>query len=86
MIDHKLNLLFSSLLVAGIWLAAMAMPVFSQEGTGVQNLIVNGGFEQGFQGQFGVGYGWGAFSNGNAAVGWNADEWKPVVVAGDHAC
>lgn len=85
MMDRKFNLLLGSLLVVGLWLAATAMPVFSQEGTGVQNLIVNGGFEQGFQGQFGVGYGWGAFSNGNAAVGWNDDDWKPVVIAGDHA-
>jgi hypothetical protein len=51
----------------------------------LQNLIVNGGFEQGFQEQFRVGYGWGAFSNGNAAVGWNSDSWAPIVIAGKYA-
>ncbi len=73
------------IVVAGLWLASMSTPAFSQQANNVQNLVVNGGFEEGFQGEFGVGYGWGAFSNGNAAIGWNADTWAPVVIAGGHA-
>ncbi len=86
MIDqHKLRATLGSLLIIGLWLTATTMPVFSQEVATLQNLIVNGGFEQGFQEQFGVGYGWGAFSNGNAAIGWNADSWEPIVIAGKYA-
>ena len=61
-------------------------PAYSQQGaSGIQNLIVNGGFEGGFQEDFGIGYGWGGFSNGNAAVGWGVDDWDPVVVGGQYA-
>jgi len=63
----------------------MPAPAFSQDDAVVQNLIVNGGFEEGFQGEFGVGYSWGGFSNGNAIVGWNGDTWDKVVVAGENA-
>ena len=63
----------------------MPAPAFSQDDETAQNLIVNGGFEEGFQGEFGVGYGWGGFSNGNAIVGWNGDTWDKVVVAGENA-
>jgi hypothetical protein len=51
----------------------------------VQNLVANGGFEQGFQEQFGVALGWGGFSNGSALVGWNSETWDKVVVAGQYA-
>lgn len=62
-------------------------PAFSQQNTPptVQNLLVNGGFEGGFQQDFGIGYGWGGFSNGNAVVGWNFDTWDPVVAAGEYS-
>jgi hypothetical protein len=83
--QHRLRTILSSLLVAGLWLTSISAPAFSQQAETGQNLIVNGGFEEGFQGEFGVGYGWGAFSNGNAAIGWNADTWAPVVIAGKQA-
>jgi hypothetical protein len=62
-------------------------PAFSQQNTPptIQNLIVNGSFEGGFQQDFGIGYGWGGFSNGNAVVGWNFDSWAPVVPAGEYS-
>lgn len=71
--------------ITGLWLAIAASPALSQQNDSTKNLILNGSFEEGFQGEFGVGYGWGAFSNGNAAIGWNADTWAPVVVAGQNA-
>jgi len=83
--QYRLRTIFSSILVAGLWLTSMSAPAFSQQDKNIQNLIVNGGFEEGFQGEFGVGYGWGAFSNGNAASGWNSDTWEKVVAAGKHA-
>lgn len=68
-------------------LVYLPAPAFSQQGTSprVQDLIVNGGFEGGFQEQFGIGYGWGGFSNGNAVVGWNYDDWSPVVAQGQYS-
>lgn len=77
----KIGRVLGSLLIAGLWLGLRSAPAFSQQPTSLPNLVVNGGFEQGFQ-DFGVGYGWGAFSNGSAAVGWNVDAWPQVVVAG----
>jgi hypothetical protein len=45
------------------------------------NLIKNGGFEEGFSG--GVGVGWGSFSNGgNASYGFRSDGWEPVLADG----
>jgi len=82
---HWLKAILTGIMVAGLGLAATSTPALSQQSENQQNLIVNGGFEEGFQGEFGVGYGWGAFSNGNAAIGWNADSWAPVVIAGSHA-
>jgi hypothetical protein len=82
---HWLKATLTGIVVAGLWLAAASTPALSQQSENQQNLIVNGGFEEGFQGEFGVGYGWGAFSNGNAAIGWNADSWAPVVIAGNYA-
>jgi hypothetical protein len=73
---------FSLLLIVGLFY--MPAPAFSQDEANIQNLVLNGGFEEGFQ-DFGVGYGWGAFSNGNAVVGWNADTWDDVVAAGQNA-
>jgi len=73
----------ASLLIVGFLVVYYPVPAFSQQGeTSIQDLIVNGGFEGGFQEEFGVGYGWGGFSNGNAVVGWNYDDW-PAVVPGD---
>jgi hypothetical protein len=74
---------FSIILIAG--LLNMPVPAFSQEDPNIQNLITNGGFEEGFPEEFGAGYGWGAFSNGNATVGWQSDTWDKVVVAGQNA-
>lgn len=78
--------IFSSLLLVGVWLVISTLPALSQQQPNEpQNLIINGGFEQGFQDNFGVGYGWGAFSNGNATVGWSADTWEEVIVNGKYA-
>lgn len=80
----KVRIVLSLVLLVGI--IYLPRPVFSQGGdAGIQNLIVNGGFEGGFQEDFGVGYGWGAFSNGNAVVGWNFDDWESVVEDGTYA-
>ena len=57
----------------------------SQETLNIQNIIRNGSFEQGFQDEFGVAYDWGGFSNGNAVVGWSADNWDMVVTDGENA-
>lgn len=85
MIPSRLNLktILSVIVSLGLWLTLLAGPALSQEGA--QNLLANGDFEQGFQSQFGVGYGWGGFSNGNATVGWSADTWEQVVVKGKYA-
>lgn len=74
---------FSLLLIGG--LLYLPSPAYSQDEGQLQDLILNGGFEEGFQEEFGVAYGWGGFSNGNALVGWSADSWEPVVAAGDKA-
>ncbi|RME59913.1 hypothetical protein D6779_03210, partial [Candidatus Parcubacteria bacterium] len=78
-----LRVIISLGLITG--LLYLPMPAFSQQAPELQNVILNGGFEQGFQDQFGVGFGWGGFSNGNAVVGWNADTWEKVVIAGESA-
>ena len=77
--DIGVRIIISLMLIAG--LLYLPVPVLSQQELNIQNLIVNGNFEQGFQ-AFGVAYGWGAFSNGQAGVGWNADTWEKVVPAG----
>lgn len=86
MTTQQLNLktIVSVITSVSLWLMIMAGPAFSQEGA-AQNLIANGNFEQGFQDKFGVGYGWGGFSNGNATIGWSADTWEQVVVKGKYA-
>ena len=49
------------------------------------NVIVNGGFEDGFvQGQ-GMGVGWGRFQSGVAMAGWYDETWSKVVFEGKHA-
>lgn len=76
------------LLAAGTALAGLPTAAAAQGGStsvNIQDLIVNGGFEGGFQEEFGVGYGWGGFSNGNAVVGWNFDDWGAVVSRGNYA-
>ncbi len=77
------KIIFGLLLLIGLLL--MPLPAFSQEGATRQNLLLNGGFEEGFQGEFGVGYSWGGFSNGNSVVGWNDETWGKAVFDGDHA-
>jgi hypothetical protein len=49
------------------------------------NLIVNGGFEDGFAAGQGMGVGWGRFTNGKALAGWYDDTWTKVVFEGKHA-
>jgi len=49
------------------------------------NVIVNGGFEDGFVEGQGVGVGWGRFQNGNVLAGWYDDTWTKVVFEGKHA-
>ncbi|MBN1220878.1 MAG: hypothetical protein JXM69_18290 [Anaerolineae bacterium] len=77
--DIGLRIIVSLILLAGLLI--LPTPAFSQQDTHLQNLIINGNFADGFQ-EFGVGYGWGAFSNGQAAVGWNADTWDKVIPTG----
>jgi len=72
-------------LILMLLLFYMPAPVFSQDNADNQNIILNGGFEEGFQPEFGVGFGWGGFSNGNAVVGWNGEAWDQAVVAGKYA-
>ena len=49
------------------------------------NLLVNGGFEEGFVEGQGQGVGWGRFQNGNVHAGWYDDTWEKVVCDGEHA-
>lgn len=49
------------------------------------NVIVNGGFEDGFVEGQGVGVGWGRFQSGNVFAGWYDDTWPKVVYEGKHA-
>lgn len=77
--DIGLRIIISLILLAG--LLYLPAPALSQQGLNIQNLIVNGDFQEGFQ-EFGVGYGWGVFSNGQAAVGWSADSWNKVILEG----
>jgi hypothetical protein len=62
-------------LVFSLFFGGYSTPALAQEGAAtVQDLVVNGGFEGGFQPEFGIGYGWGAFSNGNAVVAWQQED------------
>lgn len=54
----------------------------------MQELIYNGGFEQGFNAVAGghVGKSWGYFTNGGAAnYGFYDDQWPPIIAEGSHA-
>ncbi len=77
--DLNLRILFSLVLIIG--LLYIPAPVFSQQSPELRDLMVNGDFEQGIQ-DFGVGYHWGAFSNGQAVVDWSTDTWDKVTLAG----
>lgn len=83
--DNAINarIILSVIIIVGVLIYGPG-PAYSQQGN-IQNLIVNGGFEGGFQEEFGVAYGWGGFSNGNAVVGWNFDDWEAVVVNGKYS-
>ncbi len=61
-------------LVIGLFLGWYPLALAQEGSAGVQDLVINGGFEGGFQQEFGVGYGWGAFSNGNAVVAWGQEK------------
>ncbi len=79
----RLRIILSLMLLVGV--VYLPSPAYSQgDAPNIQNLIVNGGFEGGFQEDFGIGYGWGGFSNGNAVVGWNFDDWPAAVVDGKY--
>jgi hypothetical protein len=84
---RRLKLAIAVTIMIILLLIYLPNPAFSQEGAPptVQNLIVNGGFEGGFQPEYGIGYGWGGFSNGNAVVGWRFDSWAPVVADGKYS-
>lgn len=80
-----LRIAFSFMIILAI-LSYGPGPAYSQQADpSIQNLIINGGFEGGFQDDIGIGYGWGGFSNGNATVGWGVDDWKAVIVSGQYA-
>ena len=82
----RLRIIISLVLLVGItYLPKSAFSQGGDAGSNIQNLLVNSGFEGGFQEDFGIGYGWGGFSNGNAVVGWNFDDWDAVVVEGKYA-
>ena len=85
--SNSLRLAIVGTIVIILLLIYMPAPAFSQqiEASTLQNLIVNGGFEGGFQEEHGIGYGWGGFSNGNAVVGWTFDDWAPVVAEGSYS-
>lgn len=85
--SNSLKLAVAVSIIIILLLIYLPAPAFSQRTNppGVQDLIVNGGFEGGFQEEYGIGYGWGGFSNGNAVVGWNFDDWEPVVVDGQYS-
>ena len=48
----RLRMVFSLMLMIGLFY--MPVPVFSQDQADLKNVILNGGFEEGFQGEFGV--------------------------------
>jgi hypothetical protein len=81
----SLSLLLSLALAVTVLTLWPAPALSQQAGPNVENLVINGGFEQGFQEQFGVAYGWGGFSNGSAVVGWNSETWEKAVAAGQYA-
>lgn len=72
-------------LMALLLMSVMMPTALAQESAPVGEVLINGDFEQGFQAEFGLGYGWGGFSNGNAIVGWNADTWDEVVKSGQYS-
>lgn len=49
------------------------------------DVIVNGGFEDGFVEGQGVAVGWGRFQTGDVRAGWYDDTWFKVVYEGEHA-
>ena len=83
--NRSLSLLLSLVLAVTVLVLWPAAAFSQQTDPNVENLVINGGFEQGFQEQFGVAYGWGGFSNGSAVVGWNSETWQKAVAAGQYA-
>jgi len=79
----KQQIYLRCLLLVGLLLGLASSLALAQ--TDEENLLINGDFEEGFQTEFGLGYAWGGFSNGNAVVGWNADSWEAVVVEGQYS-
>jgi hypothetical protein len=77
--DIGLRIVISLVLLVG--LLYLPSPVFSQQAPAIGNVIINGDFDKGFQ-EFGVGYDWGGFSNGQAVVGWGVDTWEKVILEG----
>lgn len=85
MSQFYLSRLMATVMIIGLLFVYPPPAALSQQQSSLQDLLVNGGFEGGFQEDFGVGYGWGAFSNGNAVVGWNFDDWPAVVGDGQYS-
>jgi len=80
----------SALMVLVVITAAVAASAIPSVTNAVNtNVLVNGSFESGFSSQQGcgsVGNGWNCFTNGGRVnVGFNDEQWKPVVVDGSHA-
>jgi hypothetical protein len=81
-----LLVLFILLVMGLLWLSTS-----TGQATGKQtgNLLVNGGFEEGFvlrEGCGHVGKGWGCFTNhGQTIYGFYDDQWPPVVYKGAHS-
>ncbi len=77
----------ATLLMAGsLWLNPLPGQATTKP---VGNLLVNGGFEEGFTYRDGcghVGIGWGCFTNnGQTLYGFYDDQWQPVVYRGSHS-
>lgn len=76
-------------LAIGVGLALVLLRPAGQGLAQQTNVIVNGGFEDGFTGEPGIveglGNGWSRFDNGGAFYGWYDDTWPLVVAEGEHA-
>ncbi len=73
-----------ALLFMTIWLTTYP-PLAKSQQANIENVILNGGFEQGVQPDTGVGYGWVGFSNGEAQGSWIADNSIETVMGGKYS-
>jgi hypothetical protein len=63
--------------------ASTPVPNSSNPAPSSTNLVVNGGFEDGFA--EGIAIGWQRFATGGVQAGWQDDTWEKVVYEGSHA-